>query len=243
MRQSINLVIGYILFLLIWPAPFNISKSFANLNSTKESFNSLANNSSKQKTSPQTILFLGNSLTAGYGLPPAQAFPNLIQQKIDSLGWNFVGINAGLSGETSTAGLRRLKWLLRRKVDVLVLELGGNDVLRGFALEHTKKNLQAIIDTTKNIYPDVKIVIAGMQAPPNLGQEYTRQFRSIFPELAKKNDALLIPFLLEGVGGVRELNLPDGIHPTAEGHEIVADNVWTVLKPLLEIINENTTLK
>jgi len=189
------------------------------------------------KKKSQTILFLGNSLTAGYGLQKSQAFPALIQQKIDSLGWNIEVVNAGLSGETSSGGMRRINWLLKRKVDVLVLELGANDALRGISLDLTKKNLQAIIDSTKHKYPNVKIVVAGMLAPPNLGKEYTDKFRSIFTDLAK--DALLVPFLLEGVGGVPELNLSDGIHPTAEGHKIVAENVWKVLKPLLGSLKEN----
>lgn len=195
---------------------------------------SIGEDSTNKKIPPQIILFLGNSLTAGYGLDPAQSFPSLIQQKIDTLGWNFEVINAGLSGETSSGGLRRINWLLNRKIDVLVLELGGNDALRGILVDITKKNLQSIIEETKSKYPNVKIVIAGMMAPPNLGQDYTSQFRSIFPELAEKNDALLLPFLLEGVGGNPELNLPDGIHPTAQGHKIVAENVWKVLKLVLE---------
>ena len=189
------------------------------------------------KKKSKTILFLGNSLTAGYGLQKSQAFPALLQQKIDSLGWNFEVVNAGLSGETSAGGLRRINWLLKRKVDILVLELGANDALRGLSLDLTKSNLQAIIDSTKNKYPRVTIIVAGMLAPPNLGEEYTDKFRSIFTVLSK--DALLVPFLLEGVGGVPELNLPDGIHPTAEGHKIVAENVWKVLKPLLGSLKEN----
>lgn len=184
-------------------------------------------------TDRKTILFLGNSLTAGYGLDRAQAFPALIREKIDSLGWNFEVINAGQSGDTTAGGLRRLDWSLSRKVHVLVLELGANDGLRGIAPKVTRQNLQAIIDRTKEQNPNVKVVLAGMQMPPNLGGDYASRFRAIFPDLAKKNDALLIPFLLEGVGGVRELNLPDGIHPDAEGHKVVAENVWKVMKPLL----------
>ena len=184
----------------------------------------------------KTILFLGNSLSAGYGLDPEQAFPALVQKKIDSLQWNFRVVNAGLSGETSSGGQRRVDWQLKNSVEVLVLELGGNDGLRGITLDLTKKNLQAIIDRVKTKYPDVKIVIAGMQVPPNLGQEYTSQFRALYAELAKKNNARLIPFLLEGVGGDPKLNLPDGIHPTAAGHRIVANNVWKVLLPLLKTL-------
>ncbi len=186
---------------------------------------------------PRTILFLGNSLAAGFGLDPELAFPALIQQKIDSLRWNFKVINAGLSGETSAGGLRRIDWLLERQVDVLFLELGANDGLRGIPLELTKQNLQAIIARVRAKNPAVKIVIAGMMVPPNLGADYTRAFRAIFPDLAKRNQAALVPFLLEGVGGVPELNLPDGIHPTAAGHRIVAQNVWKVLHPLLQSLN------
>jgi acyl-CoA thioesterase-1 len=182
----------------------------------------------------RAILFFGDSLTAGYGIDIEQAYPALIQAKIDSLKWTFEVINAGLSGETSAAGLRRIDWILRREIDILVLELGANDGLRGIALESTKKNLQGIIDRTKKKYPHVQVVLAGMQIPPNLGTDYSARFRDLFPELAKENKAQLIPFLLEGVGGVAELNLPDGIHPTVQGHEIVAQNVWQVLKPLLE---------
>jgi acyl-CoA thioesterase I len=182
---------------------------------------------------PKIVLFLGNSITAGYGLDPAQAFPARIQEKIDAKGWNFKVVNAGQSGDTSAGGLSRLDWLLKSRIDVLVLELGANDGLRGVPTEVTKKSLQTIIDRTKEKYPEVKIVIAGMKVPPNLGGNYRRQFESIFPELAKRNRASLIPFILENVGGQRALNLPDGMHPTARGHEIVAANVWKVLEPVL----------
>ena len=186
-----------------------------------------------------TILVLGNSLAAGYGLDsPDQAFPGLIQQKIDSLGWAFRVINAGVSGETTAGGLGRIDWLLRQRVDVLVLELGGNDGLRGIATETTRENLQAIIDRTRARYPDVQVVLAGMQIPPNLGQAYTTRFRDLYPALAEVADVHLVPFLLEGVGGVRRLNQGDGIHPTAEGQRIVAENVWETLKPVLESIRQ-----
>ena len=182
----------------------------------------------------QVILFFGDSLTAGSQLNPSQAFPALIQKKIDALGWNYQAVNAGLSGETSADGLRRIDWLLRRRVEVLVLELGANDALRGLHLDATEANLQAIIDKVRSKYPDVQLVIAGMLVPPNLGPEYTQRFQSIFPDLAQRNKAALIPFLLEGVAGIPHLNLPDGIHPTPEGHKRIAENVWKVLKPLLE---------
>ena len=181
----------------------------------------------------ETILFLGDSITAGYGIGEEQAFPALIQDRIDSLGWPYRVVNAGVSGETTAGGLRRVSWLLGQPVDVLVLELGGNDGLRGTPIEVTKQNLQAIIDSTRAQSPEADIVLAGMQVPPNLGPTYTARFRDLYPELAEANDTHLIPFILEDVGGIPELNLPDGIHPTAEGHRVVADNVWEVLKPIL----------
>jgi acyl-CoA thioesterase I len=183
---------------------------------------------------PRIILFLGDSITAGYGLEPADAYPALIQAKMVAKRFNFKAINAGQSGDTSAGGLNRLDWLLRNRIDVMVLELGGNDGLRGLPTETTRKNLQAIIDRTKKKYPEAKIILAGMKVPPNMGSDYGKQFNAIFPELAKQNQIPLIPFILEGVGGVRDLNLADGIHPTAKGQEIVANNVWKVLEPVLK---------
>jgi acyl-CoA thioesterase I len=182
---------------------------------------------------PGVVLFLGDSITAGYGLEPSEAYPALIQEKIDAKHWPFRVVNAGQSGDTSAGGLSRIDWLLKNHVDVLVVELGGNDGLRGLPTETTRKNLQAIIDRAKAKYPNAKIIIAGMKVPPNMGRDYEEKFDAIFPALAKKNSAPLIPFILEGVGGVRDLNLPDGIHPTTKGHEIVAANAWKVLEPVL----------
>jgi acyl-CoA thioesterase I len=182
---------------------------------------------------PRIILFLGDSITAGFGLDPSEAFPALIQKKIDARRWNFQVVNAGQSGDTSAGGLGRLDWLLKNRLEVLVLELGGNDGLRGLPVETTRNNLQAIIDRTKRKYPEAKVILAGMKVPPNMGGDYGRKFEAVFADLAKKNNAPLIPFILEGVGGVRELNLADGIHPTAKGQEIVAANVWKVLEPVL----------
>jgi acyl-CoA thioesterase-1 len=182
---------------------------------------------------PRIVVCLGDSLTAGYGLDQAQAFPALLQKNIDGLGWNFKVVNAGLSGETTAGGLRRLDWVLKRRIDVLILALGGNDALRGIPLETTHENLDQILTRTRAKNPDVHLVVAGMLIPPNWGREYFNGFRAIFPQLAKKHQAGLIPFLLEGVGGKPELNFPDGIHPTAEGHKIVASNVWKVLEPVL----------
>lgn len=181
----------------------------------------------------KNILFFGNSLTAGMGLDQNQAFPNLIQQKLNEAGNNYQVINSGLSGETSAGGLNRIDWVLKQPVDIFVLELGANDGLRGLPLGSTKKNLQGIIDKVKTKYPDARIVVAGMMVPPNMGEDYSTEFVKIYPNLAKSNEGKLIPFLLDGVAGNPELNLPDGIHPNVEGQKIVANNVWKVLKNLL----------
>ncbi len=192
---------------------------------------------STPKPERRTVVVLGDSLAAGYGLDLSEAFPARLQKLIDEAGLNFSVVNAGLSGDTTAGGLRRIDWLLRRKMDVLVLELGGNDGLRGIPAEVTRTNLQGIIDRVRIKYPDVQVVIAGMQMPPNMGDQYNTVFQKMFPELAKENRASLVPFLLEGVGGKSELNQPDGIHPTAEGHRLVAENVWKVLKPVLDELN------
>lgn len=184
-------------------------------------------------TSQKTIVFFGNSLTAGYGVEPSQAFPALVQHKIDSLQLPYKVVNAGVSGETTAGGNARIDWILRQSPDVFVLELGANDGLRGIPLAETKKNLQAIIDKVKAKNPSVKIILAGMMMPPNMGQQYTTEFRTIYPALAKENNISLIPFLLQGVGGEANLNQQDGIHPTPEGHVIVANNVWEVMKGVL----------
>ena len=187
----------------------------------------------KPAAKSKTIVFFGNSLTAGYGLSPAEAFPALIQKKIDSLGLPYTVVNAGVSGETSSGGATRIDWILRQPLDVFVLELGANDGLRGIPIAETRSSLQAIIDKVKAKNPAAKIVLAGMQIPPNMGQSYTTQFRNLYTELATKNGLTLIPFLLEGVGGEAELNQEDGIHPTQEGHLVVAQTVWTYLQPVL----------
>ena len=208
----------------------------AGCSDNKKSASADQNNSTTTNTTTvkkKSIVFFGNSLTAGYGLSPEQAFPALIQQKIDSLGLPYLAINAGLSGETSSGGLTRIDWILQQPMDIFILELGANDGLRGIPLAQTKKNLQDIIDKVKAKYPEAKLIFAGMQIPPNMGQTYSTEFRDMFGELAEKNSMALIPFLLEGVGGEPELNQEDGIHPTAEGHRIVADNVWKELEKLL----------
>ncbi|MCX2720060.1 arylesterase [Lentiprolixibacter aurantiacus] len=180
-----------------------------------------------------TILCFGDSLTAGMGLDPDDAYPAVLQQIIDSLSLNYSVVNAGLSGETTASGRNRLNWVLNQKTDVFILELGANDGLRGINLSETRKNLQEIINMVRKKNPDSRIILAGMQIPPNMGSVYTSEFQGIFPDLAKENDAHLIPFLLKDVGGVPELNQADGIHPTKEGHKILARNVWEVLGPVL----------
>lgn len=187
---------------------------------------------SRQETvKRKTILFFGNSLTAGYGLEdPEEAFPALIQQKIDSLNLPYKVINAGLSGETTSGGVNRINWLLKQQIDIFVLELGANDGLRGLKISQTKRNLQSILDTVKARYPNAKRILLGMEVPPNMGGKYVSDFRVIFRQVAEENNIPFVPFMLEGVAGVPELNLRDGIHPTGEGYKIVAENVWEVLK-------------
>lgn len=194
-----------------------------------------AGEKSRKESPRRRILFFGDSLTAGYGLEdPSDGFTAVIARRIDSLGWGWEVVNAGLSGETSAGGDGRIDWVLQQPVDVFVLELGANDGLRGIPVDETARNLQSIIDKVRKAYPDVRLVMAGMQAPPNMGSEFTGRFRRIFPELAGRNGMVSIPFLLEGVAGEPSLNQPDGIHPTAEGHRIVAENVWKALRPLIE---------
>lgn len=187
----------------------------------------------QKNPAPKTILFFGDSLTAGYGLSVEEAFPALIEKELNKGATKVKAINAGLSGETTAGGLARIDWVLRQPIDVFVLELGANDGLRGLPLDQTRKNLQGIIDKVKAKYPKVKIVMTGMMVPPNMGTKYSNEFKVIYPELAKKNNATLMPFLLEGVAGDEKLNQADGIHPTAKGHEIVARNLRGILAKLL----------
>lgn len=187
----------------------------------------------QQDEAQKHIVFFGNSLTAGYGLEPSQAFPALIQDKIDSLDLNFTVVNAGLSGETTAGGKSRIEWVLRQPMDVFVLELGANDGLRGISPAETKRNLQEIISKVREAKPEAQILLVGMQMPPSMGQAFTEEFKNVYPQLAEENNIKLVPFLLEGVGGERNLNLQDGIHPNEEGHRRLAENVWPELKPLL----------
>lgn len=181
----------------------------------------------------KNILFFGNSLTAAYNLDPSEGFTTIIQQRLDSLNLDYKVINAGLSGETTAGGNERIDWVIRQKVDIFVLELGANDGLRGIDPAASYKNLQSMITKVKTKYPEVIIILAGMLAPPNMGDKFTTEFRNMYPKLAKENETELIPFFLEGVAGQPELNLPDGIHPNIEGQKIVAENVWAVLKDVL----------
>ena len=180
-----------------------------------------------------TILCLGDSLTAGYGLDKEQAYPALLADELKTEG-DFKVINAGVSGNTSAGGLRRMDWYFKSKIDILILALGANDGLRGLKTEATKDNLQKIITKAKNHNPKIKIIIAGMKVPPNMGKEYSQSFEKIFPEIAKENNCLLIPFLLENVGGVDEMNLPDGIHPNATGQKELSKNILKILRPVIK---------
>ena len=180
------------------------------------------------------MIFIGDSITAGYGLDPDEAYPALVQKKIDAAGLPWRVVNAGLSGDTTAGGLRRLNWILRQKVNVVVIELGANDGLRGIAPDVTQDNLKKMIEGIRTHAPDATIVLAGMRVPTNLGPEHTKQFAAIYPALAKECGVALVPFLLDGVGGRPELIQADGIHPTAEGQAILATNVWAVVGPLLK---------
>ena len=195
----------------------------------------MAMSTSAVAADPRTLVFFGDSLTAGYGLanPAAESYPALIQKKIDEARLPWRAVNAGLSGETTSGGLRRIDWILRQPVDVFVLALGANDGLRGISPAVSRSNLQQIIERVRAKNPKAKIVVAGMQMPPAMGEDYTREFGAMFPSVAEKSGATLIPFLLEGVGARIEFNQGDRIHPNAAGHELMAKHVWDVIRPLL----------
>lgn len=217
---------------LAWACTQNNPKTTANAtaNASDSSTRYIATTPLPKKT----ILFLGTSLTAGYGIDVSQAYPALIQHTIDSLGLHYTVVNAGLSGETSAGGRRRIGWLLRQPVDVVHLELGANDGLRGIPVADTRANLIAIIDSVRLRNPEVVIFLAGMMAPPNMGPEFTTGFKELFPQLAKEKKLVLVPFLLQDVAGVAELNQTDGIHPLPKGHALLARNVWRVMGPVLQ---------
>ncbi|MBD79308.1 MAG: arylesterase [Crocinitomicaceae bacterium] len=212
-------------FFIACQAPNSTSKS----ETTKEVETPVNKNSTRK-----TILFFGNSITAAYGLEPAEAFSSLIQNKIDSIGLEYECINAGNSGETTKGGLSRLDWVMKEPIDIMVLELGANDGLRGYSPEETKANLEQLIQKFMMKNPNSKVLLAGMKVPPSMGDQYFLEFEQIFTELGTIEGVVLIPFLLENVAGIKELNLPDGIHPTAEGHRIISETVWAKLYPILE---------
>jgi acyl-CoA thioesterase-1 len=186
------------------------------------------------ENSTGTILCFGDSITAGYGLEDSNdAFPAVLQEKIDSLNLNYTVVNSGLSGETTAGGKSRIDWVLNQDIAFFLLELGANDGLRGVPLSETRANLQSIINTVKEKSPSTKIILAGMQLPPNMGQEYTTEFRELYVQIAEANNLTFIPFILKDVAGIAALNQSDGIHPTVQGHQIVAQTVWKMLEPML----------
>ena len=224
------------IFLLLFNSLFLILVA-CNSNQQKTDQGSAKSDTTKKNAetiTKKTVLFFGNSLTAGYGLDePSTAFPSLIQHRIDSLKMPYTVVNAGVSGETSSGGNSRIDWILKQPVDIFILELGANDGLRGIPITETAKNLQSIIDKVKAKNKDVRIILAGMLVPPNMGPDYSKAFKDLFPSLAKKNATSFITFILEGVAGEEKLNQGDGINPTVEGHRMVMENVWGVLKTVL----------
>jgi len=227
MKIYINSIIA-LFFILLTACGTNSKKA------EKEVDKEGAQETVENETENNNIIFFGNSLTAGYGVKAEEAFPGLTQKRLDSLEFDYNVINAGVSGETTASGLSRVEWVVKRQpVEIFVLELGGNDGLRGIKPEETDKNLRAIIDKVRAIHPEVKILLAGMMVPPNMGKAYAEEFQKVFPKIAEEKEVNLIPFLLKDVGGEADLNQPDGIHPTPEGHKIVAETVWEYLEPLL----------
>ncbi|MBI9042793.1 MAG: arylesterase [Lutibacter sp.] len=234
-KNTMKIFINFCYFLLFAILLSCGSDSSKNQNKTQKTAVETGN-AEEKSSGTKTILVFGDSLSAGYGLDDVNdAFPSILQTKIDSLSLGYTVINSGVSGETTAGGKSRINWVLNEYIDVFILELGANDGLRGVPLSETKKNLQAIIDAVLAKNSETKIILAGMQLPPNMGQDYITEFKTIFPELAKKNNLYLIPFLLQDVGGIPELNQADGIHPTVEGHKILAKNVWEVLAPIINL--------
>ena len=193
-----------------------------------------ADTESSSAPEERVVMFLGTSLTDGYGVEREDAYPARIQEKVDSAGLAWEVVNAGLSGEKSAAALQRVQsWLIRQPFDVLVVETGANDMLTGADVDTMRANVQAIIDTVRAARPDAEIILVGMMAAPNLGPSYVREFNAVFPALAEENRLTFIPFLLEGVAGQAPLNLADGIHPNEDGHRVIAGHVWRTLEPVL----------
>ena len=191
----------------------------------------------------ETVVVLGDSIAAGSGVDLSEAFPAKLQEKIDELRLPYEVVNAGVSGDTTASGARRVKWLLRRKIDVLVIELGGNDALRGVPTSETKKNIEEMIDIARATYPEIEVVLCGMQIYGDWGADYAEAFKQLFLDVAGEKEAVLVPFLLEGVGGLEEFNQSDKIHPNPRGHARVADNVWTVLQPVLSARSESREVR
>lgn len=181
-----------------------------------------------------TVVVIGDSIAAGSGVDLSEAFPARLQERVDEAELPFQVINAGLSGDTTAGGVRRLNWLLRREIDVLIIELGGNDALRGVPVEETKANIARMIDSAREKYPDIEVIVTGMQIYDDWGPEYTTGFKALFHDVAKEKETELVPFLLEGMGGLPEFNQDDKIHPNPKGHEVIAGNVWKVLEPVLK---------
>jgi len=220
-------------------AAFGGCEETATVPNERENYEVLTDNNDSNRTASsepgKVIVFFGNSLSAGYGVEAHESFPSLIQNRIDSLGYSYQVVNAGVSGETTATGKNRVNWVLKQQaVDIFILELGANDGLRGLPPEETKKNLISIIESVRAIHPQAEIILAGMMVPPSMGPDYSKAYSRIYPEIARETDVALIPFLLENVGGVPEMNQADRIHPNPAGNKIVAENVWAVLKPLLK---------
>jgi len=194
----------------------------------------VAEKKGKHVAATPTVLFIGTSLTAGLGLKPEQAFPALVQAKADSAGTPIVAVNAGVSGETSAGALNRIDWVLRGPADIVVIETGANDALRALPVSEARSNISAILDRVKAAKPHARIFLVQMEAPPNLGQQYTVAFHNMYGELAREKGATLVPFLLSGVAGVADLNQADGLHPNVRGEQVVATNVWKSLSPVLK---------
>lgn len=193
-----------------------------------------ASSLSASDPAPTRIVVLGDSLTSGYGIEPAQAYPALLQARIDAAGLPYTVVNAGISGDTTAGGLRRIRWALGPGAGILIIALGGNDGLRGVPPAQTRSNLEGIIDQARSVSPNVKILLAGMRMPGNMGADYVKQFAAVFPAVAQSKNVALLPYLLERVGGVPALNQTDRIHPNEEGQKIIAETVWSGLKPLLQ---------
>lgn len=226
MQFNLTRLLSSVFILLFGLAAISCSEKKTEITQTEP----VSEKAPEAKTDEKVILFFGNSLTAAYGIDPEDGFAGLTQERIDSLGVDYKVINGGLSGETTAGGLSRLDWFLEDEPAIFILELGGNDGLRGIKVSESKSNLLKMIDKVRAKFPDTKIILAGMQIPPNMGQEYAGEFTDMYPAVAKEKNVTLIPFLLENVGGIPELNLPDGIHPTEEGHKIVFETIWPYIQ-------------